>query len=67
MRDPEDPHGGLVDQWTDVIHKPCPDCGAEIGDRCTFLVERTSPEGLVTVRIQRHMPCLRRIVERNEP
>jgi len=63
MRDPEDPYGGAADPWTGVIHKPCPSCGAEPEQRCTFDTERLGPSGPVTVRVQRHMPCIRRICD----
>lgn len=59
--------GGQKDSpWLGVIDRPCPECGAEPEVRCTFEAEQRTPEGIVSVRRPRHIPCLRRVTQRGD-
>lgn len=47
-------------------HRPCPDCGADPDEACTFDVQVPSPSGPTTVRRPRHAPCVARTRSRKE-
>lgn len=69
--EPYDELGGLARggpyDANGAITRPCPDCGAVAGERCTFEVRGVRRDvGLVVERKPRHMPCKARLTHETE-